>query len=42
MNKMIINDTLEFVRNTFKDDYSGHDYFHTLRVYKMATRIVQI
>lgn len=39
MNKIIINDALEFVRNTFNDDYSGHDYFHTLRVYKMATRI---
>ena len=41
MNKIIINDALEFVRNTFDDDYSGHDYFHTLRVYKMATRIAK-
>ena len=41
MNKMIINDTLEFVRNTFQDDYSGHDYFHALRVYKMATRLAE-
>jgi len=32
---------LEFVRNTFQDDYSGHDYFHTLRVYKMAMRIAE-
>lgn len=41
MTQMIINDTLEFVRNIFKDDYSGHDYFHTLRVYKMAARIAE-
>lgn len=41
MNEMIMNDALEFVKNTFHDDYSGHDYFHTLRVYKMATRIAE-
>lgn len=41
MDKAIINDALEFVRNTFNDDYSGHDYFHTFRVYKMATRIAE-
>ena len=41
MNKTIINDAIEFVRNTFNDDYSGHDYFHTLRVYKMAARIAE-
>lgn len=40
-NKIIIRDALDFVRNTFKDDYSGHDYFHTLRVYKMASRIAE-
>ena len=41
MNDMIIHDALEFVRNTFHDDYSGHDYFHTLRVYKMAVKIAE-
>lgn len=41
MDKTIIDDVLEFVRNIFNDDYSGHDYFHTLRVYKMATRIAE-
>lgn len=41
MDKTIINDALEFVRNAFNADYSGHDYFHTLRVYKMATRIAE-
>lgn len=41
MHEMIINDALEFVKKTFCDDYSGHDYFHTLRVYKMASRIAE-
>lgn len=41
MNKTIINDAFEFVKNTFHDDCSGHDYFHALRVYKMATRIAE-
>ena len=41
MDQTIVNDAIEFVRNTFKDDYSGHDYFHTLRVYKMAMRIAE-
>ncbi len=41
MDKVIINDAVEFVRNTFKDDHSGHDHFHTLRVYKMSTRIAE-
>lgn len=41
MEKKIIDDALEFVKRTFHDDYSGHDDFHTLRVYKMATRIAE-
>lgn len=41
MDKTIIDDAIEFVRDMFRDDYSGHDYFHTMRVYKMATRIAQ-
>lgn len=41
MNSMIINDALEFVKTAFQDDYSGHDYFHTLRVYKMATKLAE-
>ena len=41
MDKRIITDAIEFVKKTFHDDYSGHDYFHTLRVYKMAARIAQ-
>ena len=41
MDKTIIADALEFVKNTFNNDCSGHDYFHTLRVYKTATKIAE-
>ena len=30
-----------YVRDKFENEYSGHDYFHTLRVFKMATRIAK-
>ena len=39
MKKDIINQALEYVKKTFENDYRGHDYFHTLRVFKMATNI---
>lgn len=35
----IISNALEFVRKIFESDYSGHDYFHTFRVFKTATHI---
>ena len=37
----LIEKTLAFVEAFFEKDYSGHDYFHTLRVFKMATRIAK-
>ena len=37
----IINEAIQFVKNLFQNEYSGHDYFHTLRVYKTATKIAQ-
>lgn len=41
MDKTIIDDALRFVKNIFKNDSSGHDYFHTLRVYNIATKLAQ-
>ena len=34
--KNIIDNALEYIEEVFKTDYSGHDYFHTLRVYKTS------
>ena len=34
--KQVIEKGLEFVRNFFQNECSGHDYFHTFRVFKMA------
>ena len=34
-----VEKALEYVKKVFENDYSGHDFFHTLRVYKMATSI---
>ena len=41
MKRDIIDQTLEYVKKVFENEYSGHDYFHTLRVFKMATRIAE-
>ena len=30
-----------FVKEFFEQDFSGHDYFHTLRVWKLATHIAE-
>lgn len=35
----IIEQALEYVKTFFAEDFGGHDYFHTLRVYNMATHI---
>ena len=41
MDKTIIDDALRFVKNIFKGESSGHDYFHTFRVFNTATKIAQ-
>lgn len=41
MDHQIIDDALVYVKEIFAGDYSGHDFFHTLRVYKMATAIAK-
>jgi len=37
----IINNTLTYIKDFFKDDYSGHDYYHSLRVYNTAIKIAE-
>ena len=37
----LIERALTYVRDKFENEFSGHDFFHTLRVYQMATRIAE-
>ena len=39
--EQLINKTIEVVKQFFKNEYSGHDYFHTLRVYNTAIEIAK-
>lgn len=41
MQSKIIANALIYVKDMFENEYSGHDYFHTLRVFKMATHIAE-
>ena len=37
----LIQKALDFAREAFENDFSGHDFFHTLRVYNMAMKIAE-
>ena len=41
MSVELIERAKTYVREKFENEYSGHDYFHALRVYKTATRIAE-
>ncbi len=40
--KQVIENARKYVKEFFRNEYSGHDYFHTLRVYKLAEEIAVI
>ncbi len=37
----IIAEAIKFIETIFKNDFSGHDYFHSLRVYNIARTIAE-
>lgn len=41
MNKEIIALATAYVKEKYENEYSGHDWFHTLRVFRTATRIAE-
>ncbi len=41
MIKEIIDQAIAYVKELFENEYSGHDYFHTIRVFKTATLIAK-
>lgn len=41
MDSTIIERAIEYVKNVFESDFSGHDYFHTMRVFNIANTIAE-
>ncbi|MBQ1195255.1 MAG: HD domain-containing protein [Clostridia bacterium] len=41
MQNELIARTAAYVKEKFENEYSGHDWFHTLRVFRTATRIAE-
>ncbi|MBQ7999801.1 MAG: HD domain-containing protein [Ruminococcus sp.] len=41
MYSYIINNAIEYIKELFASDFTGHDFQHTMRVYKMATVLAQ-
>ncbi len=37
----MVDNALEYIKEIFSGDSSGHDYYHTIRVYKLATEIAK-
>lgn len=37
----MVDNALEYIKEIFSGDSSGHDYYHTVRVYKIATEIAK-
>ena len=37
----VLQKALDYAKKTFENDFGGHDFFHTLRVYNMAMKIAQ-
>lgn len=41
MNEILINKTIEKAKEIFANEFSGHDFWHTLRVYNVAKVIAE-
>ena len=37
----VIAEAVNYIKNIFQNDFSGHDYFHSLRVYRVAGTIAE-
>lgn len=37
----VIENAIEYVKQIFANDCSGHDYYHTMRVYRLAVQIAK-
>lgn len=41
MNNNLIEEAKSYIKKIFENDYSGHDYYHTIRVSELATTIAR-
>lgn len=41
MKEDLVKSILKFVEDYFENDATGHDFYHTLRVYKLAKQIAK-
>ena len=41
MDERLTEAALTYVKALFRNEYSGHDYFHTLRVYRTAVKLAE-
>lgn len=39
MDDKILLNAMSYIKDRFRDDHSGHDYYHSLRVFRLATLI---
>lgn len=37
----MINNTINYIKIFFASDFTGHDFMHSMRVYKMATKLAE-
>ena len=37
----MIAEAVNYIKNIFQNDFSGHDYFHSLKVYRVARAIAE-
>lgn len=42
MNEDLLEKTLLYIKDIFNNDYSGHDYYHSVRVYNLSTSICKV
>ncbi len=40
-NNIIINNTIEYIKTFFASDFTGHDFMHSMRVYRMAEKVAE-
>lgn len=42
MENELLERAIAYIKVIFENDFSGYDFYHSLRVYKSATRIAEI